>query len=133
MAEVNASTVIEAFVLLRDKRSELKKEFAAADKILEEKQDRLDAWLLKAMETTGSDQLACKGVGTAFRQMSTKMSCTDWTSFWPKIGELGRYDFLEKRLSAKAIQEFLDDPANKGVVLPGITTFNEYKVVVRRA
>ena len=129
MADITADRIIEAYVALRDKRSELKKSYDAEDGVLKEKQAKLEAWLLGKFEEVGSDSFK-SGAGTAFRQVDTKVSCGDWLAFWPFMAEIGRYDFMEKRLSSKAIKDYIaegNDPP------PAVTLFNEYKVVVRRA
>jgi hypothetical protein len=132
MADPQADKIIEAYMLLREKRSVLKKAYDEEDSVLKANQEKLENWLLKKMEEVGTDQLKVSGIGTAFRQIKTRVSCSDWPSFWPKIAELGRWDFLQKRLSDKAIKDFMDDPANAEVALPGITTFNEFEVTVRK-
>lgn len=130
MTDTPAAKVIEAYLLLRDKRAERAAAFKAEDDVDKEKQTKLENWLLKNMEEVGTDTLKTKGIGTAFRQLKVRYNCTDWTNFWPKMAELGRFDFMEKRLSAKAVAEYLAEPDAEE--LPGITSFNEYTVTVRR-
>ncbi len=125
-----ADQVIARYVEIRDKRSEIKKAYDTEDKVLKAALEKLEVWLLAKFEEVGSDQF--KSVhGVAFRQIDTQVSCNDWTNFWPKMAELGRYDFMQKRLSAKAVQDYLAEEGHED--LPGITTFNEYKVGIRRA
>lgn len=129
MATPTVDKIIEGYVLLRDQRSELSKEFTVKDNVLKEKQAKIEAVLLAKMEAIGSDQF--KSIhGTAFRQMDTKVSQSDWGSFWPWLAKAKRWDFMEKRLSSKAIKDYI---AEGNDAPPGVTTFNEYKVVVRRA
>jgi hypothetical protein len=125
-----ADKVIAAYVMIRGQRSEIKQAYEAEDKILKEKMEKLDTWLLAKFEEIGSDQFKSPH-GVAFRQITTQVSCSDWTNFWPKMAELGRYDFMQKRLSAKAVQDYLAEEGHED--LPGITTFHEYKVGIRRA
>lgn len=128
MAAITADKAIEAFVLLRDQRSDLKHAYDAEDKGLKAKQEAIEAWLMRNMDAMGSTQFKSVS-GTAFKQMDTKVSCTDWSNFWAEIQELGRLDFLEKRVSAKAIKEYMAE----GNELPvSLQMFNEYKIVVRR-
>jgi hypothetical protein len=124
-----AEDVIAGYVKLRDMRAEQRKAWEAEDKLLEEKQDKLEAWLLAKFQEIGSESF--KGAaGTAYRQVVTKTSCGDWGNFHAFVGETGRWDFLEKRLSSKAIKEYIDEGNDAP---PGVTLFNEFKVVVRRA
>lgn len=125
-----ADKVIAAYVMLRDQRSELKQAYEAQDNELKAKMETLDTWLLKTFEEVGSDQFKSPH-GVAFRQVVTRMSCGDWTNFWPTMARLGRYDFLQKRLSEKAISDYLAEEGHEE--LPGLTMFHEYKVGIRRA
>jgi sRNA-binding regulator protein Hfq len=129
MAAIAVDKIIEAYVTLREQRSAVKKAFDLEDNALKAKQTKLEVYLLKQMEAIGSDQF--KSVhGTAFRQIDTKVSQSDWNSFWPWMAEHERFDFMEKRMSSKAIKDYL---AEGNDLPPGVTTFNEYKVVVHRA
>ena len=131
MADLPANKLIEAYLLLRDRRSELKKAFDAQDTALKAKQESIENYLLGQMEVVGTDQLKAGDVGIAFRSVVTKVSCSDWVNFWPVMAQIGRFDFMEKRLSSKAISEYLAEPGH--LELPGINTFNEYKINVRKA
>ena len=131
MADFPANKLIEAHLLLRVRRAELKKEFDTQDAMLRAKQEMIENRLLGQMEEVGTDQLKAGSVGIAFRSIVTKVSCSDWLNFWPAMASIGRYDFMEKRLASKAITEYLAEPGH--IELPGITTFNEYKINIRKA
>lgn len=128
MAQVNADTVIAAYVKLRDKRSELKAGYEAADAELKEKMGKLEAYLLKAMQEQGITQLG-SGHGTAYQQIVMKGSCSDWPSFWNFMAESGRFDMTEKRIAMKAVQQYHEET---GELPPGVNISQELKVVVRR-
>lgn len=125
---VDTSTVIAAFVKLRDKRAELKKQYEEADAVLLEKQDKCKHWLMATMQQVGSDQL--KGaVGIAYRQIKRRFNSKDWPSFWAYCLEHKRLDFLEKRVAQTAVKDFMEET---GTLPPGIDVFQEYEVVIRR-
>lgn len=130
MSQVNADTVTGAYVKLRDQRAELKKAYGDEDKILKDKMERLETWLMKTMQDTSATQLGTSH-GTAYLQTQYRASASDWPTVWAYIADNGRFDFLEKRLSSKTINEWIDE--NNGEVPPGVNVSAELKVIVRRA
>lgn len=127
-ANVSAEQVIAAFVKLRDLRSTLKADYEAEDAILKGKQEKLQKWLLKQMSDLGMTQIGATG-GTAYRELDTKFSASDWTLVWQYIKENDRFDLLQKRLGEGALKEILNET---GELPPGISMFQEYKVNIRR-
>lgn len=129
MPQINVDTVIAAYVKLREQRAQLKKAYEDEDKILTDKMDKLNTWLLEQMQKTGSTQLGSPH-GTAYRQTVYKGNCSDWPSFWNFLAQTGRFDMMEKRVSVKTIQEYYQE---SGEFPPGITVSPEIKAVVRKA
>ncbi len=130
MSDVDATRVINAYIAIRDKRAEIKKAYEAADAVEKEKLNKLEVWLLKSMDAVGSAQLkANDGVGIAFKQLSVKYACQDWTTYWDFIHENKRYDMLQKRIGEGAVSKYKEEV---GEYPPGINSFSEINVVVRR-
>ncbi len=129
MTQINADTVTAAYVKLRDQRSALKKAYEDEDGVLKVKMERLETWLMETMQQTGTTQLG-SAHGTAYMQTQYKASCGDWPSFWQWIADNGRFDMLEKRVSSKTVNEFIEET---GDAPPGVNVASELKVVVRRA
>lgn len=129
MSGPKAERVIEAYTILRDKRSELKRAYEADDAVLTGKMDRLEAWLLKTMQDVGTDQL--KGNG-AIAYISTKdrAKSDDWGTFWEWLAENKRLDMLEKRVATKTIMEYFEEFQE---LPPGISITRERTVNVRKA
>lgn len=129
MAQVNADTVIAAYIKIRDQRSVIKKEYTDKDEVLLAKMDKLEAYLLEQMQGIGVKQLGSEH-GTAYQQVVMKGNCSDWPSFWGFLAETGRFDMMEKRVSVKAIQTFYEDT---GELPPGVNINPELKIIIRRA
>lgn len=128
MAQVNVDTVIAAYVKLRDKRAELKKAYADEDEALKTKMERLEVYLLENMQKTGTTQLGSEH-GTAYQQTTMKGNCSDWPSFWSWVAETGNFDFIQKRVSVAAIQQYYEE---NNELPPGVNVTPELKVIVRR-
>jgi hypothetical protein len=129
MSQVNVENVVTAYLKLREQRGVLKKEYDQKDEVMKDKMERLNTWLLGQMQATGSTQLGCES-GTAYQQTVMKGSCGDWPNFWNWIGENGRFDMMEKRVSVKTIQEYYQE---SGELPPGININPELRVVVRKS
>lgn len=128
MTQINADTVTAAYIKLRDQRSELKKAYDQEDQVLKDKMDRLETWLMETMQNTNATQLGTAH-GTAYIQTQYKASCSDWPTFWAFVADNGRFDMLEKRVSSKTVNEYIEET---GDAPPGVNVAAELKVVVRR-
>ena len=129
MSSVNVDTVIKGFVKLRDKRAALRKTYQTEDDALKLQQDKLETYLLGMMQKTGADNLGSPN-GTAYKQVKTKGSASDWSTAWDWMAENKRLDMLEKRVSVKVVQEYYEET---GTLPPGIVIDQELKVIVRRS
>lgn len=127
---VDANNVIKAYVTLRDRKAELKKVFDAEEAQIKAKLDRLEAWLLKNMDAMGTSQLKSpEGFGTAYIRTQVRASCADWGIFHQFLLESGRLDFMEKRVSSKAVQDYVEEHKE---LPPGINIHQERVVTVNR-
>jgi len=129
VTDITVDTVVQAYLKLRDKRSDLKKAYDTEDATLKTKMERLETWLMETMQKTGSTQLGSSH-GTAYQQTVMKGNCSDWPSFWGYCAENGRFDMLEKRISVKTIQEHYQET---GEMPPGINVNPELRVIIRKS
>ena len=129
MPQVNVETVIQAFMKLRDQRSQLKQAYDEEDATLKAKMEKLETWLMAQMQATGARQLGST-VGTAYQQTVMKGNCSDWPTFWGWLAENQRFDMMEKRISVKTIQEYYQE---SGELPPGINVSPELRVVIRKS
>lgn len=121
--------LVQEYVMFRDKRAELKKQYEIQDLRYKEYMAQRDAKLLEMMQSIGVESIRTS-YGTAYTQDKTRYNCGDWPSYWGYIKEYDRFDLLEKRPAqgplSKMEEEGLDLP-------PGINTYKEKTVTVRRS
>lgn len=129
MPQINVETVIQAFLKLREQRSQLKKAYDDEDALLKGKMDKLETWLMSQMQATGAKQLGSTA-GTAYQQTVMKGNCSDWPTFWDWLAENKRFDMMEKRISIKSIQEYYQETND---MPPGINVSPELRVVIRKS
>ncbi len=117
------------YVKIRDKISELTREYETQVEALKAQQEQL--------ATTMKDQLRAAGMlssktpsGTVSLVTKTRYYAQDWEAMQNFIKEHDALDLFEKRLAQKNVQEFLD--ANPGVVPTGLNTVSEITISVRK-
>ena len=131
---IDANRIVKTFVKIRDRRSQLKREFEAADAELKAQQEKLESVLLAHLNTHNEDSVRTSE-GTFYRQLKVMPSATDWGAFYEWIKEHDAFDALERRIKAKFITDYMeehaDDPANN--LPPGVSVYKRYDVRVRKA
>ena len=118
------------YLKIRDKRSELKREFENQDKDLEEQQKMLAEQMLESCKELGADSIKTPH-GTIIRSVKSKYWTGDWDSMYTFIKEHDAFGLLEKRLHQTNMKDFLHE--NPDVMHMGLNVENEYTIVVRRA
>jgi len=125
----NLERLLTAYVRMRDKRSQIKREFDEADGALRKKMGLVEGELLKMLNKAGSDSLKVAGVGQAYLAKKVTVRATDWDALWKHIFETQNIDLLQKRVGSRAVQEFYD---TEGELPPGVDMNTERVVNVRR-
>ena len=118
------------YLKIRDKRSELKREFENQDKDLEEQQKMLAEQMLESCKELGADSIKTPH-GTIIRSVKSKYWTGDWDSMYTFIKEHDAFGLLEKRLHQTNMKDFLNE--HPDVMPMGLNVENEYTIVVRRA
>jgi hypothetical protein len=127
--EVKLDKVAATYVKIRDKRSELKKEWEAEDLKLKDQLDTIEGFFLETLRDMGAESVRTKH-GTIYRSLDVKPSCEDWNAFYAWIAENEAFDALERRVKKSFITQFMED--NKDELPPGITVVKEYIAKVLR-
>jgi len=122
--------VLEKFILIRTRRTELKTDYEKHDSGLKLALERLEGWLLQKSNELGVDQFKKKGIGTAYRSRDMKVNCRDWQVFEEWLLQTRQLAFFERRISRATVKEFMD--ANEGKVPPALEVIYEDTFNVRR-
>lgn len=127
--DIPVDKLAKVYIKIRDAKTELKKEFENREKELQAQMDAIEAQLLEICRRTGSDSMRTQ-YGTVMRGVFTRYWTQDWSSMHEFIKENDALYLLEKRISQKAMQEFLEENPDKHP--PGMSSNSEYKITVRR-
>ena len=128
---LTVDTVVSKYIALRDKRSELKKQYEASDAPYREAMDKCEAWLLSQANALGVDNFAVKGVGTAIKGRDMKVSCKDWGAFHTFVKENDQLDMFERRISRNIVKAYMENHGDE--IPPGLDVIFEQTITVRRA
>lgn len=121
--------LVEAFIELRDLRSQNKREFEAEDAPLKERMEKIEATLLAYTNKQGVSSVRVPA-GTVSVVIKMRSSGEDWNATYEWIMENGRPDILARRFNDKVIEEIIEE---LGGPPPGIKIDRERSVQIRRA
>jgi hypothetical protein len=126
----NVSDLAAVYIKIRDRRADLKKQFEAGDKDLEDQQNLLAEKMLDICKDMDADSIRTPH-GTIIRSVKSRYWTNDWDSMYSFIEETGAFGLLEKRLHQTNMKDFLSE--NPDVYPQGLNVESQYTVVVRRA
>src|SRR5471032_2601200 len=95
----NIDDIIAAFIKIRAAQTEMKERHSAEAKPLEQKREKLEAFLLAFLNTSGGDSFVSKGTGTVFKQKVVTVTARDWAATLDWIKAHDAWEFLEKRVN----------------------------------
>jgi hypothetical protein len=120
--------VINKFIELREKRSEIKKKYEEKDLVLKDAMEKIEVFLSRYLVKEGL-QSANIGLYTAYFAKEYKVGCADWPNFWLWMATNNRCDMTEKRVAVGVIKDYLEEKKE----LPPFVNLTVEKVVrVRR-
>jgi hypothetical protein len=126
---VKADRLVKAYIAMRDKRAELSKEYANADKKIEEQMEMVETELVKMCKDVGADSLRTS-FGNVHRTIKTTYETSDWESMYNFIVEHNIPHVLQRRISQLNMKQFLDE--NPTLMPIGMNVNNKYAVKIIR-
>jgi phage pi2 protein 07 len=117
------------YIKIRDKRNEVKAAFDEEYERLSEQQDLIKQKLMDHCKEHGVESVKT-GAGLFYRTTKTKYWTDDWEQMHKFILEHEVPELLERRVSQKAIAQYLEENPDK---LPkGLNSVTEYTINVRK-
>jgi hypothetical protein len=121
--------LVKAYVAMRDKRSELAKEYEKADGKIATQMDMVESELMRMCKDIGADSIKTQ-YGTVFRTVKTRYETADWENMYKFVVENNIPQVLERRISSLNMKQFLEE--NPTLMPIGMNVNNRYTVTVRR-
>ncbi len=125
----DADKLVTAYIAMRDKRSELKKQFEAEDDVLRDGMDKIEHAILEHCKENNIESLKTTN-GTAYKRVSERYWATDWDAFNQYVKEHDILEVYEKRIAQGNMKQFLED--NPGAT-PPINVDRKFTISVRRS
>lgn len=128
--DISVDRLVAVYIRMRDKRSQLLRDYEEADGEIKEQMQVIEDKLLELCKGIGADSLKTKH-GTVIRSVKTRYWTSDWQSMHKFILDHGVPDLLERRISQSALKQMLDE--NPDLMPPGVNVDSKYAVTIRRS
>jgi hypothetical protein len=120
---------ISAYLKLREYKSLCEKKFKESMQRVNEAMSKLEAELLDDLNNAGTDSVAVKGVGTAYRITRTHASVYDRDAFLDFIKSRDMWDILDPRANKEAVKDFMQ---SQGEPVPGVNFTSDSTIGIRK-
>jgi hypothetical protein len=129
MSDVNWDKVVRVYQKIKASYAEEQARWTAVEADYKSKLEDLQNFMLDEMNKSGVDTLGT-ALGTVYRKKKVIPQGSDWDAFYKWVGENDAFDFLERRIKAKSITDYMEEHEN--ALPPGVSVFTKYDVGVRR-
>ena len=127
---MNAEKMVEVYIKMRDKRSQLSKAFDEEDGRIKAQQDMIAEQLLELCKETGAEGLRTPA-GSVFKTVKTRYWTSDHKSMKEFILENDAFELLEQRVHQTNMKNFLEEHPDK--FPKGMNIDSKYSVTIRRS
>lgn len=129
--EKTPADMVAEYIALRDARDTAKRKFEdwLKDNITGQ-METLEQTLMSKLDEMGVDSINAKGVGTAYKKLTTSVTTADAAAFRRHVIGEEAWDLVEWRPSKTAINDLVE---KEGILPPGINRSGFYTVGIRRS
>lgn len=125
---MNIDRIIEHYLYLRDvKKKEIEARHKEELRPIKEDMEAIEAALQAHLDKQGLDSLSAKGVGTAYRSITTSATVSDRAQWIEAVIQQGAWDLIEARANKTALMEHYDGE------FPGVTVNQRVRINVRKS
>jgi hypothetical protein len=122
--------LVKTYLTIRTARDNLQKQWEAKDGELAQEMREIEQVMLTACDEVSADSIKT-GEGTIIKTMKEEFICNDWPGFKQFIKDNSLVELLQQRIHKTNFKEYLTSHEGEGLP-PGISTFREYGIVVRK-
>lgn len=126
---MTTDVLIEKYIQLRDKKTQMKSEFEAKLAPIEEAMQKIEAHIMKTLNELGSDRIG-GATGVAFKSTQNSATVADKELFRQFVLENDRWELTDIRAAKTAIKEYIDENDD---LPPGINWRSETVIRVNRS
>jgi len=100
--------IVEKYIALRDRKSEMKKAYEGQVAEVDAAMERCEAYLLNTMNGMGIDSIKT-AAGTAYTKVATSATVADWPLVLGFIQKHELWPMLEKRVSKTVVESYREE------------------------
>jgi|SRR5690606_25536171 len=130
MALQTTAERIAAYIQLRNHKQASEKAFKDSMLRVNEAMAKLEAELLDDLNKAGTDSVAVKGIGTAYRITRRNASVQDSEAFMGFVRERELWELMEPKASKEAVKDFMD---THGEPVPGVNYTVDSTIGIRKS
>jgi hypothetical protein len=128
-AEINAETLVSAYIAIRDKKKELEESTKAQIKELDENLQLVESALLAICKEVGADSIKTPD-GIAMRSIKTKYTTNNWEAFYEMVHKHKAFELLERRIHQTHTKQFLEEFPDEHPA--GLNIDRAYTITIRK-
>lgn len=126
----NVEALIRDYLTLREELRLVSKEFSEIEKASKDAMAKISMRLREIADDMGTDSLAVRGLGTAYRNVKVSYRARDWAAFIDWCKRHDNFHCIERRPAKLAVQEI---HKATGAVPPGLDYFAEQEFNIRQS
>ena len=132
MTDVSMDRLAKVYRKIRDAREANTKEYKERDAKFKNDLTTLEGLMLQELNKISDDSNKASvrtDHGLVYKELKITPTGSDWDRFYKWVAENDAFDFLERRIKAASVKEYMD--AHEGGVPPGVSVYREYVARVR--
>lgn len=107
--ELGDNSLLKLYIKLRDQRAQRKAAYEEDDADDRGKQDKIEIEFLRRFNERGIDNVAARGIGTAYRSTRASATVADWDALLDHVQDNEAWEMLERRVNKTAVQQYRDE------------------------
>jgi hypothetical protein len=107
--ELGDNSLLKLYIKLRDQRAQRKAAYEEDDADDRGKQDKIEIEFLRRFNERGIDNVAARGIGTAYRSTRASATVADWDALLDHVQDNEAWEMIERRVNKTAVQQYRDE------------------------
>lgn len=130
MSDIDTDTLVSAYIAIRDKKQEVKREMELKIQELDADLEQISNALMEICESNNAESIRTSN-GTVSRLVKTDYWTNDWDSMYRFIKDNDAFYLLHKRINQTSMKQFLEE--NPDIHPEGLNVNREYEIRVTRS
>ena len=125
---MNIAEITQRYMVLKDKKSKIEKLVKDKVKVITDEMEQLEMQALTFFNETGQTSAKTE-FGKPYKSKSVKYNIDNADAFFDYVIKNNAVDLVQKRVNSLVAKSYIED----GLVIPGIKTYQEDKVIFKKS